>query len=1052
MKRKWIVGLALVAVLATACKKNGSSPPPTGELPTVTLTPPRQDLTATEDAQMRAEARFGDGTPATGGEFRWRTFELNGTRRIDVEATSPEPGVSEGVIPPPGGDTVLQVLVLYEICDADGARCMRSNEVQVVVTWFGGTATLIVPPTESISLAVGERRPYQPFAIHEGPGGHTVAAPSGLAYAIADPSIARVDERGVLSGVATGETTLTIRGDAVSVDVPVSVIDAELGPPPDGRLTLSSVAFADLTDIVRVDSGISRRMGVDARGWPTVMYRMVIRPGHPVGGRPIYISAWTGTGFGFELVTPLVDHWPEFIRMDVDGGGAPYVVWFYRDAAEGGFLRVAHRAVDAFTEWSTRDLPVGPTGSHPLYAFDDIAVPGVLGRREGGAWVAYSILDEPDGECISRIRLADVTADRLEVEDVYSEDIPPVPMVSCHDVFDSMSEHPLGLHLAPPTAGSPRPQLIVRRPLKPTPEGRQAMLHRHDGSRWERRRVLPYPIEIDPDSGIPDDRTMPTELSVAWHDDAEGDPFAAWQFIFAGAAGPTAFTRHATLNSLWDQVRPPREMMHGEGVGNVFALAARDHRYIGAIRVGPLVDVYPDDFAFLDDALSAFFPETDHGDDIHHFELPTLAYAGRGARLHFVWQQPRSQALEYGVVTTPVASTTDDAETRGRRLGPDVSATIAPTAVRHVMADGTRLFLRTGGGQRPGQSTLGAYRPSDDLPPRWPGVTGQLMRSDGPDDPFAPVESTLDGLSADLFHMRSRGDVLYVINSLVTAEVWRSDDRGRTWSMWRPIPGWRHVDAVEIDGNGTMWLTGGAPGDASHLVRFVQVHHPTTSLEEIDLTGTPFETREAAALRITDDRVHLLAFSLAGSRIATFDLAGTLMSSASTAIDDPGDVSADPIAVPDGWLWHGRDPAGCGSLQYVLIAAPDLSSYERVDLPGCWTSSGVDPMQIAQLTDGRIVIAGTMIVGRDEDDAVYLVSDDGGRTWSDPTPLLPAEGGRGEHLGALLAEPSGGLLAFVGNDQSMRGFIHNDVFSFFRSQPSVGAPVFHYSVVRVDAP
>lgn len=1054
MVARWSLATIALGLFGIGCLGGGDPPPvPEDELPVVTLTPTRQDLTVPEDAVLVAEARYADGSLATGGHFQWSTGALPPLRREPPLEESPlEEGRSQATLRSPGTRGYLQVLVRWEVCDENGDHCRFTDQALSVVSWFGDTPTEIVPPTDAISLAVGERRPYQPFVLADG-GERAPAAMSLVEYEVADTTIASVDEHGVLEGLSAGTTTLTLRGGtAEPMEVPLTVTMDALGPPPDGGGLISSVRFADFDGPTRTVAPITRRMGVDGRGWPAVLFSMGIRV-DPYQGQPLYLAQWTGTGFGFEIVTPLFDYFPSEYRMDVDGDGAPVVVWFHEDAADGGFLRVATRPADRPTEWAVRDLPMGPTEVHPRYTFRRLATPGVLGDGGGGAWVAWSVLDDAPGPCRAHVRLARVTADAIETEDLFDQDIEPVAGISCHDTFVAIGVPPLELLLAPPAAGSDRPQLLVRRGTPPQTEGLSAFLYRHDGATWERRKVLPYALEIDP--SLDDVMTQPSEVSLAWADYDDARAFAAWHYTFPDGVGrQRSVTWHASLDDLWDQVPPPRSVEFGDGaLDHVYGLAVRDDRWIGMSRIGPMMRVNTEELAFRDDPISDVHPEAPLDDDAYFYADAVYGFAGRGDRIHVMWQpgdEPGADRLHYGVATSNAPSRTDDPETVGRRLGPGVTFTPVPGPMQLVMDDGTRVAFK--GDDGTGRD--GTYVPREDtvIPNAWTG--GRLLRSDGPDAPFASVETSLDSLSLELEHLRARGSTLWVIDTLVDAAVWRSDDRGTTWSMWRAIPGLRDVSDVEFDENGTLWVYGGTSGDESHLGRFAQVASATTTYEEIDISGTPFTgLRPANFLVVDGGAVHLIAWSRTDARSARFGLDGRLLEATTGNPGDHGpiEIVAGPLASPDAWVLLGLTQMGCGAQLFVLRLARDLSGFERADIPGCWSQGAGYPPYLIRLPDGRLVAAGALVSGRDAVRASFVTSDDEGDTWTAPRALLPDERGRGQRIGGLHAEPGGSLLAYVGDDESLRGYVTGPAVGTVAPE-GVGLPPLRWSAVRVDDP
>ena len=138
MVARWSLATIALGLFGIGCLGGGDPPPvPEDELPVVTLTPTRQDLTVPEDAVLVAEARYADGSLATGGHFQWSTGALPPLRREPPLEESPlEEGRSQATLRSPGTRGYLQVLVRWEVCDENGDHCRFTDQALSVVTDF----------------------------------------------------------------------------------------------------------------------------------------------------------------------------------------------------------------------------------------------------------------------------------------------------------------------------------------------------------------------------------------------------------------------------------------------------------------------------------------------------------------------------------------------------------------------------------------------------------------------------------------------------------------------------------------------------------------------------------------------------------------------------------------------------------------------------------------------------------------------------------------------------------------------------------------------------
>ncbi len=1045
-------GTALAVFIASwlaGCPEPDPDRPDPPETPILgPFDPARVVATPDQPIDARIEARFADGSLAGGGEWSWLLLSLSG-REPEPAFTeaSPEPGVRVVSIAPSGWLGILQVVVRYRLCadPDDGATCADAVPAVLEVEYVSGEADEILPPTESIALAVGERRPYQPFTVARGPGAASLigAQIERVEYETDDPAVASVDARGLLEGISAGETTLRFRSGSARAEVPVIVTEATLGPPPDGRVAVL-VGSQTAEDRARQDAGLEGRLDVDARGWPA--YLLFAGPAVPSYRPPLFVAQWTGTGFGYEQVSESHEQTAR-PRLAVDAEGNVVVTW-----TDEAVARVAMRRVDAPLEWTVSTLDIGEGAEiSSLRGFGyDPPSPGILGRPEGGAWITYTpLVSEPaEGACPYYLRLFDVEPGApIAHEDFCLAD----PALFWQAAGDPNVEPPISIQLAP-YAGDPRgrPQVFLTTLEPDFLDGAVfGYLLRPGLTGFEMRHLLPRIYEP---TGELDLRLMPETAFVT--PGASGDrPWATWMRIRpATPTGPSEVSvSHATLDELWDgaPLLPPFHLESTFGGGAdpiVFGLGARDQRYLGVVSTAPMIRVEPTGMRFLEDPNSALHPDRVEWSDPDYADAAALAMRGHGERLHFVWQQNIDRVLShvYGAITVPERSTTATSEDDGQRIHVNAS-TPSPQIPMLELADGSRILSTRGGGGRPehGATTTTEFGPI----PEACGIG--RMRSPGAGAPF--VEWGDPMCSVDYFTWWTEHEgVVWALDGL---EIHRSDDGGRTFRRWLEVPGWNAIGEILVDHQGTLWVSGRVTG-ADGRVGFVARVATSTAFEELDFTGTPLEGVMPSHLRVVGDELHVSNLGLS-SRLAVFDLSGNYRRGAMLARSTTGDLLTWTLHPTEtGWMFFGHRGSSGDPQHFVVHVDRDYTREDVVPVgdPSWLPASLPEQMQPpVTLPDGRIAVAHVRRSGVEREEAFLVTSADGGRTWTEPRALLPPTAGYGQRIASLSVGTDGALLVLVGDNEALRSFENWEYIYPPDMWPAL-FPHFAYRLVRIADP
>lgn len=293
-----------------------------------------------------------------------------------------------------------------------------------------GTPTSALTPVPLLPspLAVGERRPMQVFYPSRDAGGEVcVFAPAPLRYAVADPSIARVDASGVVEGLRPGDTELIVSVDAggqeITARTPISVGTHAMGPPAPGHLPLLDPAggwsFERRNELYGFRSG-NAPLALRPDGSPMLLVHGQVRVTPTTGcTAPLTLFTWSGSGFGVEVVSDVFEA-TGGESVVVDPNGHEYLVWHdeawsdgIHGVSVGPGLQVLDRPAGTPSGgWRRRRLSVWVDPPHPASGEigNDAAasrfMPAVQTHPTEGVWVYYAG------------RLAHVTEDDIVYDDI----------------------------------------------------------------------------------------------------------------------------------------------------------------------------------------------------------------------------------------------------------------------------------------------------------------------------------------------------------------------------------------------------------------------------------------------------------------------------------------------------------------------------------------------------------------------------------------------------------------------------------------------------------
>ncbi|MBK9266073.1 MAG: hypothetical protein IPM54_40595 [Polyangiaceae bacterium] len=351
-------------------------------------------------------------------------------------------------------------------------------------------ATQLVPlHVGALRIAIGETRSIPAYTLskarHQIGGERTFHTAEGVSATSAAPSIASTDERGRITGVSVGNTTITLRVNGLESPIEVEVVDEKLAPPADGTHPLLSTRLRSLTGGTWEDQPrLYQRLTFDPKGYPFTLAQPLPNDGtDTVNWQPLLLAEWTGTGFGATVASRFGE---EVIspQLAVDERGLPYVA--YRSS---GWLLpqfvLADR--DASGVFRHRELPIRRNLMTDSEQEQKLWVGGVgedqtsteiaiLPRKGGGAFVAYAMSSEPTSEeliCRTHVRLVEATDDALNTEEVLVIEYPFNPVTGiCSSPTKSIVREIEGLGLVWPSDGGAKPDVVVQRFFASAPKSK----------------------------------------------------------------------------------------------------------------------------------------------------------------------------------------------------------------------------------------------------------------------------------------------------------------------------------------------------------------------------------------------------------------------------------------------------------------------------------------------------------------------------------------------------------------------------------------------------
>ncbi|MCC6622807.1 MAG: hypothetical protein IT385_16215 [Deltaproteobacteria bacterium] len=553
------LALASLALLAPGCElfEEDEDPGPPAPPVFTVLAPAGPVVVAPGDpVTVRIAVRDEDGAAYEGYTLAWRFpfwFGLNppGT----CAASTVEPGVEECVY----RTTQLgEQAVTLEVSRCTGTRkdpklhCATWTSPEAPVFVWGGPPRALHTPFRQAELVVGEARPLQAVVLTEGRPSHV--PPS---YAVADPTRAEVDARGVVRALSPGETTLVITAGELRREVALVIREGEPAPPPlDAPVPVVRQGDDTVASTRMVEVGVNRRregtLAVDLEGRPWLVYRtsMVVDGLKATELRNAWVSTWTGSGFGFEAVGLGWDD-VAYPRIAIDDRGTAWVLYHSRVERTFGLMRRVGPG-----HWERALLPGGSDASAPHLASESGAllpealsdrIPlALLPRDGGGVHVAYAVFARtPEGEraetghgCARALRLVTVEADgRLAAEDARREPYGGgVVAADCGRVagLDALTFSGLGLA---PDGDSPTILVFEERDNLGFIEATRRV-----GATWETRMLVPWTP-----NGAEGSAERPLQLGIA--PPPASDPTGPTWLVWQGGGVGRFFL--ATLDELW---------------------------------------------------------------------------------------------------------------------------------------------------------------------------------------------------------------------------------------------------------------------------------------------------------------------------------------------------------------------------------------------------------------------------------------------------------------------------------------------------------------------
>lgn len=948
-------------------------------LPTVTVEP-ANPVIAVLGKPVTLTARLTDasGAPAAGYTWEWLT-QVNS--RPTLVPGSPSPGV-ETLAYTPNDQGTFTVYGRVKVCAGPADNpCFAESSLDtpfIKVTAWGGAADAVYTAQPAMSLVVGEERPLGALAVAW--GGQT-ASDDPMLYASADTQVARVEADGTVVAVALGSTRITASAGTASAGVDVQVVAGVAARPPPGLSQVSAGRREWLLSQGIGTGALPWAVTTDSRGYPYAVLNTLhsgpdggqLWVGSVMAGSTPFAQAglmrWTGSGFGHELA-------PEPFDVHVD----PQVTIDSRDhlyllygSGNHGVPTIAERPLASRPgSERLRRLPVDlaeprSLGFDPkryvIHADDDRMA--VMPRTGGGVWVGYTVTAQYDTEYFQKsgatlpqqCQLAFLVAEVTDAE---------VKVRQVQSVF-----FPLGRSCA-----------------------------------WH----------------FKDDESPKYLLAQANFDG--GEPFFAYEQFFS-----TVEQHYAAYSLPTPDDR--KELPDGGAVGfgvNQIRESPTTYFVYGSFNAnGRIVAIREDlkDYLSVDMRGGVFqeslLPEL----GFHELDNPPPAadlagYGLSGGRFHLLLSEGVPAPLNLAIARLPRSVSWAADETQGRRFThwPHPPVVTQPPV---VLSDGTRFVLS-----------------GDQSIPRCPGqeeIEAQgLYRSSGPGDRFELLTPRGNELQWRL-GLRAVGDTL-VTQSFGTTGLGFStrvsSDRGLTWTktgeLGSPDPASRlRVFEVLQGGAGfavmsaepTVNFEPGYTPDVRSPAAWVSlpglsaVQRPNYGLPQGFPLGSPYGlVADGTSMWLLASLMQNGGYALLVRRYSATGVLQQefIVPTPKQAIGSTATIAANGSLV---MLW--REP---GRYRYAAGALAVNPTTRAVTL-STFAADGFGRLPpLLRLSDGRVVFGGQYAAKRDQDRAVLSSSMDG-VSWTALRELRP-EGGNGQNVWALGAEPDGHVLAFVGDNGAWR--------------------------------
>ena len=378
----------------------------------------------------------------------------------------------------PNGHGVVQVDGPLYICESPfpSRPCAEVPLEPAIAVVAGGPAAGVGVVVDQLTLGVGEARPFQgvPLGLlpedQREPGRAITPSHEDVTYQAAPANVITVDEFGILRAEGVGQGELTIRAGRESIVVPVTVQDRPLF-----AATPGSVKLSDRPMDPPFNEGLAPRrpthsLALTPQGRPLVVHSPtsfeVSSRSRGLWRRPIWLSQWTGSGFGYERISR---HHHDSVEPFVGVGSDGTVVTGYRDVTLEE-VHVLRRAGNVRAGgWARATLPLRPVfdGPTPPRPNARLAAPMRFATFPGdaGVWVAYAFAydmrlwgAEPadlgqTGACTRGLRLAWIPNDGdPDVSNVTMEE---VDVAACTAMRDGTAPYWGHLRMAPGDGGTP---------------------------------------------------------------------------------------------------------------------------------------------------------------------------------------------------------------------------------------------------------------------------------------------------------------------------------------------------------------------------------------------------------------------------------------------------------------------------------------------------------------------------------------------------------------------------------------------------------------------